>query len=326
MDERAAAVLALLGDPSARVTSISQLEGGWSRHSYAVELEDPPRNLIVRARPTAPALDTDIVKEYRIYELLAGGPVPVPEVHGIDTSAETPFGGPFFLMDRVRGSSPNIWRRAEREALEHDWEGERRIAADFVENLAAIHAVDAAGVVEAQSFQEQVAYWRGVQHEMQLVRDPVVDGAFEWVASREPDPVPARLVHGDYRIGNCLIHEGRISGVLDWELTHVGDPRFDLAYTALGWYSGNFVYSGSHLLGAVAESDWFHARYTELTGFESDPEVERTMTALGGLILFGILITSVRHFADGRTRDMRMAWSRFVLPTLREDLTRLMAW
>lgn len=336
-EERAEAVLALLrrsgaiGD-GARVTSSSQLEGGWSRHSYALEVAErlrPTLSLIVRARPPAPPLETDIEQEYRIYELLAAGPVPIPRVHGIETSGETPYGGPFFVMDRLPGDSPNIWRRGEREILERDWHEGRTIASQFVGNLAAIHAVNpdfAAAKVAPQSFRQVVARWQTVQEEVQLVRDPVVDEAYAWVASREPDPVRPRLVHGDYRIGNCLIHEGRISGVLDWELASVGDPRFDLAYTSLGWYSGNFVLPGSHLLGAVAETGWFHERYTELTGLECDAEVERTLAVLGGLMLFAILVTGVRLYADGRTRDMRMAWSRFVLPTLRQDLAELMRW
>jgi aminoglycoside phosphotransferase (APT) family kinase protein len=247
-------------------------------------------------------------------------------VHGIDTSEQTPFGGPFFVMDRLPGDSPNVWRRGERAVLERDWHGERLIASDFVTYLARIHAVDAAGVVAPQSFRGTVARWRAVQEEMQLVRDPVVESAYEWVLSREPNPVPPRLVHGDYRIGNCLIAGGRISGILDWELAYVGDPRFDLAYTSLGWYSGNFVMPGSQLLGAVAESDWFHERYAELVGFETDPEVEQTLAVLGGLMLFGILVTGVRLYRDGRTSDIRMAWSRFVLATLRQDFARLMRW
>ena len=335
-EERGEAVLAVLrragafGD-DARVTGMSQLEGGWSRHSYVVTVADEraEHQLIVRARPPATPLDTDVEQEYRVYELLAESPVPIPRAYGIELG-DTPFGGPFFVMDRLPGEAPNIWRRGDRAAIEQDWdEGRRQIAEDFVRNLVAIHSVDpevAAAAVAPVSFEDMVARWRGVQEEMQLVRDPVADATYDWVASRRPDPVPPHLVHGDYRIGNCLIHEGRISGVLDWELAHVGDPRFDLAYTALGWYSGAFVLPASHLLGGVAESDWFHARYTELTGLESDPEVERTYAVLGGLMLYGMLVTGVRLYAEGQTSDIRMAWSRFVLPRLRQDFVRLMDW
>jgi aminoglycoside phosphotransferase (APT) family kinase protein len=37
------------------------------------------------------------------------------------------------------------------------------------------------------------------------------------------------LVHGDYRLDNCLVDDGRISAVLDWEMSTLGDPVADLA-------------------------------------------------------------------------------------------------
>ena len=60
------------------------------------------------------------------------------------------------------------------------------------------------GAAVTRSFQETIDHWHGVYSEMRLVRDPVIDEAYRWVRDREPEPVPACLVHGDYRIGNCL--------------------------------------------------------------------------------------------------------------------------
>ncbi len=43
-------------------------------------------------------------------------------------------------------------------------------------------------------------------------------------------------------------------------------------------------------------------------------------------MLFAIMTTGLRVYAEGRTTDIRMAWARFVLPGLRQDLARLMQW
>ena len=43
-------------------------------------------------------------------------------------------------------------------------------------------------------------------------------------------------MHGDYRVGNLLVAEdapARISAVLDWELSTIGDPLADLGYLRL---------------------------------------------------------------------------------------------
>ncbi len=48
--------------------------------------------------------------------------------------------------------------------------------------------------------------------------------------------VPSRLVHLDYWHGNVLWHEGRISGVVDWDFGAYGDPAIDVAYFRMNMY------------------------------------------------------------------------------------------
>ena len=59
---------------------------------------------------------------------------------------------------------------------------------------------------------------------------PVLALALRWLEANLPAPAEPRLVHGDFRLGNLLVEQGRLSGVLDWELAHLGDPHEDLAY------------------------------------------------------------------------------------------------
>lgn len=320
--------------PRAAEIELNQLEGGWSRHTYALTVSDPdvgpaPAEYIIRVRPRDSLLDTDLGQEFQIYRLLETEPVPAPRVFCHEESLDTAFGGPFFVMERLAGKDTNVWRERDREELIGDWEGPRRVAEDFADTLAAIHAIPLekmAGVAVARDLSETVALWRGIYEEARLVQDPVVEEAFAWVLDNEPDPVPPRLVHGDYRIGNCLIHGGRISGVLDWELSSVGDYRFDLGYMSLDYHAGRFVAPGGTLLGAVAETEWFDQRYREASGEAVNRSVTDVYAALGALMLFAIMGTGLRLYADGETTDIRMAWSRYVFPALRHDLVRLMGW
>jgi aminoglycoside phosphotransferase (APT) family kinase protein len=315
----------------ARVTELTQMEGGWSRHSWALKVDDPEAgelDLIVRVRPPGALLDTDLAQEYRTYALLADEPVPTPPLYCLVDVEDTPFGGPFFVMGRLPGWSPNVWRRRDRVGLESDWEGERGYAEDLVAALAAIHALPAErldGVI-ARDFGATLDHWHEVHRSMALIDDPVIEEAYAWARSREPDPVAPRLVHGDYRIGNCLIDAGRITGVLDWELSFVGDPRFDFGYIALDYHAGKMAKPGSPLLNAVAERDWFFERYAEVTGQPVDPEVVRTFSVVGALMLSAILVTGIHEYSRGQTDDIRLAWTRFALPCLRQDLIRLMGW
>ncbi|MFA4927137.1 MAG: phosphotransferase family protein [Patulibacter sp.] len=337
--EQAAALLRSLrgstldgvGDP-VRIRAIEQLEGGWSRHSYVATVEDADgstRRLIVRVRPEDTVLDSDLETEFRTYLALADEPLATPRVYSYEPARETPFGGPFFTMEFRSGAAANVWRAPDRAELEADWNGDRAIATDFVDQLASLHQVPTGpldGVLETRDFAASVDRWQELYERVRVVRDPIVDEAYAWVRDRVPTPVAPALVHGDYRIGNCLVDRGRISAVIDWELAYVGDPRFDLGYLSQPYETGKFTRPGSALLGAVADREWLFARYEQRTGAAVDREVVRTYTALGALMLIAIMSVGVRVYADGGTDDIRMAWSRFVFPGLRQDLAGLMDW
>ncbi len=334
---RAAAVLESLrdsktaGDPVA-VVRLDQLEGGWSRHSYRAVVADAngsEQSVIVRVRPQDTVLDSDLEAEFRVYRLLEPHPLATPRVHGCVDREDTPFGGPFFTMEFLPGHAVNVWRPADRRELEADWNGARGIAEDFVDNLAALHSIptDALdGAIASRDFAATVDHWQAMYERVRIVHDPIVDEGFAWVRSREPDPVAPRIVHGDYRIGNCLIDAGRVSGLIDWELAYVGDPRFDLGYLSQPYQAGKFVTPGSSLVGTVADRDWLLERYHEHTGESVDPEVVRTYAGLGALMHVAIMSVGLHVYAEGGTDDIRLAWSRFVLPGLRQDLVAAMGW
>ncbi|MDE2436662.1 MAG: phosphotransferase family protein [Sphingomonadales bacterium] len=62
---------------------------------------------------------------------------------------------------------------------------------------------------------------------------PILALGLSWLERNIPPPVPPRLVHGDFRMGNLLVENGHLTGVLDWELAHLGDPHEDLAYACM---------------------------------------------------------------------------------------------
>ena len=335
--QRSAAVTALLRDAgelgrSEAVADTQQLPGGWSRHTYiakAALASREQRRYIVRVKPKAALLDTDLGLEYRVYDALDEVEVPTPHVYALVEDDETPFGGPYMVMEHIGGTAFNMYSREDQAHLAEDWDGPRAIAEDMVDTLARIHGMSRellpADLPELD-FLDIVARWRGVYEDSRLTRDPVVEEAFEWVLGRVPKDPWRGLVHGDYRIGNTLVADGRVKAILDWELVYCGDMRFDLGYLSMPRAAGKHLRSRSSLMGAFAERQWFLDRYAALTARPVDIEVVRTFEMLGIMMLLATQFTAVWLYANGRTSDFRMAWSRFSFAGLRQDMIRLMQW
>jgi aminoglycoside phosphotransferase (APT) family kinase protein len=336
-DERRALVSALLraeGElrPGEDVVAVRQLEGGWSRFSHIATARlrsGDERRYVVRVKAPAALFDTDLVAEYRVLAALSKLDLPTPRVFGLRRDEDNPFGGQLFVMDHLPGTAPNVWRAADNAALRADWEGPRGIARDTVTYLARIHSLGADRAPDglpAVAFADAVRRWRGEYEDAALGREPVLEEAFAWLDEHEPAPRPSGLVHGDFRAGNLLVRDGRVTGILDWELAYLGDVRFDVGYLAMPYIAGKHLRAKTDLVAGVADAGWLFAEYERLTGAPLDRDAVRAFSVLGAVALTCMTYTGARRHLDGRTTDVRRMWARFALPGLREDLTRLMQW
>jgi aminoglycoside phosphotransferase (APT) family kinase protein len=312
------------------VSEVVQLAGGWSRHSYVAtaSVGGAVRRYVIRVRPAATLLDTDLELEYHLLRTLEPVSIPTARMFGLVHDPE-PFGGPFIVMQHIDGSAPNTYNRRDQQWLAEDFDGSRAIASQVVEHLAAIHGVDETGLpaqLPSLGFDDVVARWREVYETRRLIRDPVVEEAFAWVSEREPRIGWPGLVHGDYRLGNMLVEGDRVEAILDWELAYRGDVRFDLGYLSIPRQAGKHLRARSPLMCAFADQGWFMEHYGRLTGRWIDEESLKTFQMLGIMMLLATQWTAVWMYAEGRTTDVRMAWARYSFAGLRQDMVELMDW
>jgi aminoglycoside phosphotransferase (APT) family kinase protein len=315
---------------SERIADVAQLSGGWSRYSF-IATADGGGRYIVRAEAPGGVLETDLATEYAVYRALEDEPaIATPRVYHFDATADNAFGNRYIVMEHLAGKAPNTFRRGDREWLAADWNGARTIADGMVENLARLHSVPVDGLPEGTvprlGFSAVVDRWQEVYEEKRLVRDPVTEEAFDWLRSREPEDAQTGVVHGDYRVGNVLVDDGRVTAVLDWELAYVGDVRFDLGYLALERLAGKHLRPVTPLMNAFADEDWFLEEYARRVGRPVDREVVRTFSVLGIMMLLATHYMGFWMYANGRSDDFRLVWNRFGVPGLRQDLTTLMEW
>jgi aminoglycoside phosphotransferase (APT) family kinase protein len=314
-----------------QIVDTRQLEGGWSRWSHiaTARTHEGERRYVVRVKAPYGLFDTDIALEYDVFRELEHLDVPTPRAFGLTESADNPFGGEFFVMDFLAGHAPNLWRAKDHLALREDWEGGRGIANDLVATMARIHSVGAETApasLPRVDYASHVGHWRGVYEQNRSIRDPVLEEAFDWLEQRAPADPPLGIVHGDFRMGNMLIGDGRVTAILDWELAYVGDVRFDVGYFSLDYTAGKHLRPKTDLMGGAVEREWFYEEYERLSGRALDREVVRTYAVLGLASLGAMTCVGVRHYAEGRTSDVRRVWARFMSPGQRQDMAALMEW
>lgn len=97
---------------------------------------------------------------------------------------------------------------------------------------------------------------------------PVIALALRWLEDNVPAPTAPVLVHGDYRLGNLLVEGSSLTGVLDWELAHLGDHHEDLAYGCMTVWRFSRPDRPAYGLGTLGD---ISTEYASLYGSEVDP-------------------------------------------------------
>jgi aminoglycoside phosphotransferase (APT) family kinase protein len=100
---------------------------------------------------------------------------------------------------------------------------------------------------------------------------PAVTLARQWLWDNRPAVDRVSLLHGDYRNGNFMFDEdtGLFTAVLDWEMAHLGDRHYDLAYSMLRGY-GIVADDGRYLCSGLIEVEDYIARYERDSGLAVD--------------------------------------------------------
>ncbi|WP_410592372.1 phosphotransferase family protein [Amycolatopsis sp. lyj-23] len=251
--------------------SADVVEGGRSNLTYVVG--DGRSRWVVRRPPLGHVLPTahDMSREFRVISGLRDTAVPVPEALLLCEDADV-VGAPFYVMSFVEGTP---YRTAE-QLSELGPDRTRAMADALVDTLVALHAVDpdAVGLGDfgrPEGFLDrQLRRWKK-QLDASRSRDlPGIDELHDRLATAVPVSGAPAIVHGDYRLDNVLVDENdRISAVLDWEMSTLGDPLTDVAllvaYAERDKVSLPFVSNASSAPGYPG-TDEVVARYAERSG------------------------------------------------------------
>lgn len=245
---------------------VEQFEGGQSNPTFMVASGD--KKYVVRKKPPGELLKSAhaVDREYRVMNALRDTDVPVPKTIAL-CEDESVIGTYFFVMEHVEG---RVFPDQLVPSLSAD---ERRALYDnYLTVLAALHKVDyrAIGLEDygkpGSYFERQISRWSKQYVASKTDEIPSMDHLMQWLPANIPQSDESSIAHGDYRIGNCIMHptEPRIVAVLDWELSTIGHPLADLSYCCMMYHLDEFRSRG--FPEGVPTEEQFVARYCELAG------------------------------------------------------------
>lgn len=314
---------AFLGGP----VTVEQFPGGHSNLTYLVHHGD--KEYVLRRPPFGSKVKSahDMGREYTVLSKLSLVYARAPKVFAYEPTGDV-LGAPFYLMERRRGV---ILRKDLPPALAGDHARVRRVCELLVDALVDLHAVDyrAAGLGDFGKpegyIARQVTGWTERYTKSQTDDIPAVTEACAWLAANMPADGEPSLIHNDFKFDNVIFDTSldAITGVLDWEMTTIGDPLMDLG-TSLSYWAQSSDPPAYHALpfGPTARPGMMTRqevaqRYLERSG--------RTADSLVFYYAFGLIKTAViaqqiyYRFAKGLTQDPRFGQMIFGVRLLSEQ-------
>ena len=314
----------LSGDVEA--LEIEQFPGGFSNLTYLLRAGE--HEYVLRRAPLGPVAKGahDMAREYRLLEKVH--PVlPVAPAPALLVEDPAVLGAPFYLMERRRGTVVRTKLPAEYAALPG---APRQMSQALADTLADLHAVDidAAGLRDLgkpEGFnRRQIEGWAG---RWRRARDLIKDSGdlpppaelrdelvIAWLEANTPDETAHTLVHNDFKLDNLMLDPAdpsRVTALLDWEMTTVGDPLVDLGLTLTYWTMPEQPGGVQSRIGAAASDQGFYtreellARYAERSG--RDVSNVAWYEVLGHFKLAVIVLQIFARYRLGQTQDPRFA-------------------
>jgi aminoglycoside phosphotransferase (APT) family kinase protein len=242
--------------------TVKQFEGGQSNPTF--QLITPKKTYVLRKQPPGDLLPSahQVDREFKVMHALWDTPVPVPEMFLLCEDIEV-IGTKFYVMEMVEGRLFTETRLPQLPKKER-----KSLYEDLARVLAELHKVDPAQVGLSEFgrsgnyYERQISRWSKQYISSQTEQIDAMDNLMKWLPENIPQASSSTIVHGDFRLGNVLVHpeEPKVAAVLDWELSTLGDGLADLGYMCQEYHGDSESPDGLagadlELLGIMTESD-----------------------------------------------------------------------
>ncbi|HSG80178.1 MAG TPA: phosphotransferase family protein, partial [Acidimicrobiia bacterium] len=284
----AADLVALL--PGEEITDVVRGPVGNGQETWFVSVADGPDLVVRRTAESGPLDWTDRGSEYRALQAVRDTPIPTPEPLWLEPEGGR-LGRAAFAMTRLPGDP---LRREGQEVRD-------RIAAQLGALLAKLHRLgpvdlgDGLPGSSAGATRSELARWRRQYEDRRRGSVPLMGALLAWLEARVPESDrPATLLWGDAGPHNSLHVDGEITGLLDWELAHNGDPLEDL---------GGALWA----VELVADPEITVAAYEAESGSAVDRDALRWFTVFASVNRGVMVVNGATNWIEGASRSQNHA-------------------
>lgn len=265
------------------------------------------------------AASRSCIDEYRILSAAAQCEITVAKPLTLIEDAKI-IGRPFFLMQAVAGTALG------QKIVRHSWSmaDRRRIGFWLGRELARIHAIPKAVALDAvigmpppDPINALVAAYRDTLDQME---EPslTIELGLRWLELNRPVDTSVAFCHRDYRTGNYLVAEKKVTAILDWEFAGWSDPAEDLGwFCCAAWRFGAKEFEA----GGICDRQTFFDGYESLSGWR--PDLRRHCFWEVAACIRWALIAHQQHarFLAGE-RSLELALIGRRLPKIEHDIFR----
>lgn len=294
------------------VTDMERIVGGASREAWIFEASwdewsgHQTEKCVMLRHPVASVLESDEAEdkingsrrlaqtEFKLIRLMELQGIPVPHMLWVDAEGkwlERPFSVSRWLPGTADFAPVLGTERAE------------SILDQYIGILARLHSIDPkeAGVdflgdpTPESAAMEQVELFEGGYDRQRLEDFPAITFMIRWLKKNQPAAPRVSVVHGDFRLGNFMYDGAGIVAMLDWEQSHLGDPREEIA----------FMYWALWSLESVIPLREFLVRYEHASGIAVDHDGLAWYRVFIELKMCVVILTGIKSFFATADRQLR---------------------
>jgi aminoglycoside phosphotransferase (APT) family kinase protein len=257
-------------------------------------------------------------EEFRVLEAMQDARVLAPRPLWLcEDTAVT--GTPFFIMERLPGIAAGHKVARDRQLVPD----RARLARELAANLARLHAVAPAHpglrFLTTMLARDDIAHYRAY---LDTLEDShaVLEWGLRWCERNAPAREETTFIHRDYRTGNYLVHEGRLTGVLDWEFCAFGNPLEDVGWLfAKCWRFGQNAWP----VGGVAHAADFIEEYEARSGRALDAFALRYWQVMAHVRWAVIALQQRERHRSGIEPSLELALTGHILSDLEHEILAL---